>query len=52
MRFFKYIMIGIVFGVTLYKGEAVSWFRIFEMFHFESFHMYGIIGAAKLLIEK
>ena len=46
MRFFKYIMIGIVFGVTLYKAEAVSWFRIFEMFHFQSFHMFGIIFSA------
>ena len=28
------------------KSEAVSWFRIQEMFHFHSFHMYGIIGVA------
>lgn len=28
------------------KSEAVSWFRIQEMFHFDSFHMYGIIGSA------
>lgn len=31
------------------KSEAVSWFRIQEMFRFESFHMYGIIGTAVVL---
>jgi uncharacterized protein len=46
MRLSKYIFIGILLGVTLYKAEAVSWFRIFEMFHFQSFHMYGIIGTS------
>lgn len=30
------------------KSEAVSWFRIQEMFRFESFHMYGIIITAML----
>ena len=30
----------------MYKSEAASWFRIYEMFRFESFHMYGIIGTA------
>jgi uncharacterized membrane protein YedE/YeeE len=33
-------------GFILYKSEAVSWFRIYEMFRFQSFHMYGIIGSA------
>jgi uncharacterized membrane protein YedE/YeeE len=42
----KYILIGILLGITLYKAEAVSWYRIFEMFHFQSFHMYGIIFSA------
>lgn len=46
MRLSKFILIGILFGVTLYKSEAVSWFRIYEMFHFQSFHMYGIIFSA------
>lgn len=46
MRLSKYILIGILLGVTLYKSEAVSWFRIYEMFHFQSFHMYGIIGTS------
>lgn len=46
MRFSRYILVGIVFGITLYKAEAVSWFRIYEMFHFQSFHMYGIIFSA------
>ena len=30
----------------MFKSEAASWFRIFEMFQFNSFHMYGIIGSA------
>ncbi len=28
------------------KSEAVSWYRIQEMFRFQSFRMYGIIGSA------
>ena len=46
MKLSKFILVGIFFGVILYKSEAVSWFRIFEMFHFQSFHMYGIIFSA------
>lgn len=41
-----YLLIGIAFGIVLVKSEVVSWFRIQEMFRFESFHMYGIIGSA------
>lgn len=37
------------FGIVLVKSEAVSWYRIFEMFKFQSFHMYGIIGSAVVL---
>ena len=40
---------GIIFGFTLTKGEVVSWYRIQEMFRFESFHMYGVIGSAVVL---
>ena len=43
MRVFKYIIIGFLFGFGMWKLEAVSTFRIIEMFHFQSFHMYGII---------
>lgn len=46
MRMSKYILVGILLGITLYKTEAVSWFRIYEMFNFQSFHMYGIIASA------
>jgi uncharacterized membrane protein YedE/YeeE len=42
----KYLFIGIAFGILLIKSEVVSWFRIQEMFRFQSFHMYGIIGSA------
>lgn len=43
---FKYIATGILFGMILSKSEAVSWYRIQEMFRFQSFHMFGIIGTA------
>ncbi|MEM0541038.1 DUF6691 family protein [Flavobacterium sp. j3] len=46
MKFIKYIIVGFVFGVVLTKAEAVSWYRIYEMFQFQSFHMYGIIMTA------
>ena len=46
MKTLKYLITGIVFGVIMFKSEAASWFRIFEMFQFNSFHMYGIIGSA------
>jgi uncharacterized protein len=41
-----YLLLGIGFGVLLIKSEVISWFRIQEMFRFQSFHMYGILGSA------
>lgn len=49
MRLFAFYIVGIIFGIIMTKSEAVSWFRIHEMFRFESFHMYGIIGVAVVL---
>ncbi|WP_209404357.1 DUF6691 family protein [Pseudozobellia sp. WGM2] len=49
MKFLKFLFVGIFFGIVLVKSEAVSWYRIFEMFKFQSFHMYGIIGSAVIL---
>jgi uncharacterized membrane protein YedE/YeeE len=46
MKALKYILVGFVFGIVLTKSEAVSWYRIYEMFQFQSFHMYGIIMVA------
>ena len=46
MKSLLYIFLGVVFGVTMYKAETASWFRIVEMFQFESFHMFGFIGSA------
>jgi uncharacterized membrane protein YedE/YeeE len=46
MKFIKYLLVGILFGIVLTKSEAVSWYRIYEMFHFQSFHMFGIIMTA------
>ncbi len=42
----KYVVFGILFGFVLTKAEVISWFRIQEMFRFQAFHMYGVIGAA------
>jgi uncharacterized membrane protein YedE/YeeE len=49
MRTVIYLFIGIFFGITMFKSEAASWFRIYEMFQFDAFHMYGIIGSALVL---
>jgi len=49
MKVVSLLFVGILFGITLYKSEAASWFRIYEMFQFDSFHMYGIIGSALLV---
>jgi len=46
MKVLKYFFVGFIFGIVLTKSEAVSWYRIYEMFQFQSFHMYGIIGVA------
>ena len=46
MKNFIHFILGILFGVVLIKSEVVSWFRIQEMFRFQSFFMYGVIGSA------
>lgn len=46
IHYLVYLLIGLLFGFVLTKSEVVSWFRIQEMFRFDSFHMYGIIGTA------
>lgn len=46
MRYIIHLIFGIVFGIILSKAEVISWFRIQEMFRFQSIHMYGIIGSA------
>ena len=42
----KYLIVGVVFGIIFVKAEIISWFRIQEMFRFQSFFMYGVIGSA------
>jgi uncharacterized protein len=49
MKFIKFLILGIFFGIIMAKSEAFSWYRIQEMFRFQSFHMYGIIGTAVIL---
>ena len=46
MKYIKYLLIGILFGITLSKAEVISWYRIYEMFKLQSFHMFGVIGSA------
>jgi uncharacterized protein len=46
MKLIRFFAVGILFGITLTKAEAISWYRIYEMFMFHSFHMFGIIGVA------
>lgn len=49
MKYIKFILLGILFGIVATKSEIVSWYRIQEMFRFESFHMYGVIGSAVVI---
>ena len=42
----KYLVVGLLFGIVFIKAEIISWYRIQEMFRFQSFHMYGVIGSA------
>ena len=49
MKNLRYLALGTLFGIILTKSEVVSWFRIQEMFRFQAFHMYGVIGSAILV---
>jgi uncharacterized protein len=49
MKYLTFLAIGTLFGIIMTKSQAISWYRIYEMFRFDSFHMYGIIGSAVLL---
>lgn len=49
MKFIKFLIVGMIFGIIMTKSEATSWYRIQEMFRFQSFHMYGIIGTAVVI---
>jgi uncharacterized protein len=49
MKNLRFIVYGAVFSIILIKVEAVSWFRIQEMFHFQSFHMYGVLLSGILV---
>lgn len=49
MKFIKFLVLGTLFGIVMAKSEAMSWYRIQEMFRFQSFHMFGIIGTAVIL---
>jgi uncharacterized membrane protein YedE/YeeE len=58
MKNSKFLLLGICFGIILVKAEVISWFRIQEMFKFQSFHMYGniilaiVVGAISVWLIK
>lgn len=58
MKNIKFLFLGVIFGVILVKAEVISWFRIQEMFRFQSFHMYGniilaiVVGAISIWVIK
>lgn len=49
LGYLSYLLAGTLFGFVLVKAEVISWYRIQEMFRFQSFHMYGVIGSAVLV---
>ena len=49
MTYVVVLLLGIFFGMLLTNGEVISWFRIQEMFYFDSFHMYGVMGSAVIV---
>ena len=49
MAHVAYLVVGTLFGILFTKAEVISWFRIQEMFRFQAFHMYGIIGSAVIV---
>lgn len=49
MKYIKFLLVGVLFGIVLSKAEIISWYRIYEMFRFESFHMYGVIGSSVII---
>jgi len=49
MKYIKFLLIGVFFGIVLSKAEVISWFRIYEMFKLQSFHMFGVIGSAVVI---
>lgn len=58
MKNLKYLFLGTLFGIILTKSEAVSWYRMQEMFRFQGFQMYGIfmtaipVGVLSILLIK
>jgi uncharacterized protein len=46
MKNVRYLILGTLFGIVLCKVQAVSWWRMQEMFHFDAFHLYGLFATA------
>jgi len=47
--FLRYLFVGVFFGIVATRSQIISWYRIQEMFHFDSFYMYGILGSAVMV---
>jgi uncharacterized membrane protein YedE/YeeE len=50
MAYIRFLLLGIFFGIILIKTQVASWFRIQEMFRFQSFHMFGVIFSAVVIL--
>ncbi len=46
MKALLFITLGFLFASILIYAEAFHWQRIQEMFHFKSFHMFGLLFSA------
>jgi uncharacterized membrane protein YedE/YeeE len=46
MKFLITLSLGFLFGAVLISSQVFHWYRIQEMFHFDSFHMFGVLGSA------
>ena len=49
MKNSRFLILGIFFAIVLSKTQAISWYRFYEMFTFQSFHMFGIIATWYLI---
>ena len=48
IEWLAYLLFGMALGILFVKSQVLSWYRIQEMFRFQSFHMYGVIATAVL----
>ena len=49
MKYLKFLFVCVILRIVFRKAEVISWYRIYEMFKLQSFHMYGVIGSAVVI---